>query len=340
MTSRNRILVNWLVIVCATVYLMIVVGGITRLTQSGLSMVDWQPVMGVMPPLGDADWQDAFEAYQQYPEYQKLNQGMSLEAFKSIFYWEYGHRLLGRILGVIFLVPFAILLAMGRIERRWVPRLWLVFALGGIQGLAGWYMVKSGLVDVPEVSHYRLALHLLLALCIMVYLLWLIFDIGGLAKQRVRISEHFPQLVVMLAALLMLQIIVGAFAAGLKAGHGFNTYPLMQGQWLADAALMMTPSWMNFVENGVMIQFIHRWLGAVLVVTVLWLAFWAMRLGALVKPGLSLLAITLVQFILGVLTLIFYVPVVLGSLHQLLGTLMVLVTTYLLYLTRPAAQRV
>ena len=335
--SQNRILVYWLSLVCATVYVVLVVGGITRLTHSGLSMVAWQPVMGVIPPLGAADWQDVFEAYQAYPEYQKINQGMSLETFKSIYYWEYGHRLLGRILSVIFLIPFVVLLIKRRIPRRWLPRLCFAFVLGGIQGLVGWYMVKSGLVDIPAVSHYRLALHLLLALFIMAYLLWLIFDIRGLAQQRRPIRGSFSGLVLLVVALLSLQILVGAFAAGLKAGHGFNTYPLMHGQWLADAALMMTPAWMNLVENGVMLQFVHRWLGALLVATVLWLALWSMRHGLLVKPGLSLLAITLVQFLLGILTLVYQVPILLASLHQFFGTLMVLIATYLLYMTRPPA---
>ena len=333
--SQNRILVYWLSLVCVTVYWVLAVGGITRLTHSGLSMVDWQPVMGVLPPLGEADWQAVFEAYQAYPEYQKINQGMRLEAFKSIYYWEYGHRLLGRILGLIFLIPFVILLIKGQIARRWIPRLCFAFVLGGTQGLVGWYMVKSGLVELPAVSHYRLALHLLLALFIMTYLLWLIFDIRGLAQQRRPMGGYISGWVLLVVALLSLQILVGALAAGLQAGHGFNTYPLMHGQWLADAALTMTPTWMNLVENGVMLQFVHRWLGALLVVTVLWLALWTLRHGLLVKAGLSLLAMTLVQFLLGILTLVHHVPILLASLHQLFGTLMVLVATYLLYMTRP-----
>ena len=331
MTSNNRILVNWLLIVGALVYLMIVVGGVTRLTQSGLSMVNWQPVMGVLPPVGQQAWQAAFTEYQQYPEYQKVNRGMTLDEFKGIFYWEYSHRLLGRLLGLVFLIPLITLHALGRIAPRWLPRLWVLFALGGLQGLMGWYMVQSGLVDVPRVSHYRLAIHLLLALFIMTCLLWLILDIRGTA--RVRVPRRFSLWLSGLTALLTLQLLIGVFAAGLKAGHGFNTWPLMHGQWLADAALMMQPAWLNFLENGVMIQFLHRWLGLLLVVLVLGVAWWAGR--RLVKVAYGLLALTLIQFLLGVLTLINQVPVVLGSLHQAVGCLMLLLTVYLLYLTRP-----
>lgn len=325
-------LVVWLAVVCVVIYLMIVVGGVTRLTQSGLSMVDWQPIMGVVPPLSAEDWQETFDAYRQYPEYQKINRGMSLDEFKQIFYWEYGHRVLGRLIGVIYFLPLVVFLMMGRVERRWQPRLWIAFVLGGLQGLMGWYMVKSGLVDVPYVSHYRLAAHLMLAFLIIGFLFWLILDM--LAVKRVESPASLKTGGVWLMVLLILQLVLGAFTAGLDAGYGFNTWPLMHGQFLADAAVMMEPFWHNFFENGVMIQFIHRWLGACLLLGIVWYAWRALGT-ELSRAATILLVVTLVQFALGVTTLLYRVPVVLGSLHQAVACLMVLAMLYVIYLSRP-----
>ena len=330
----NRILVVWLALVCGLIYLMVIVGGVTRLTQSGLSMVDWQPIAGALPPLSQAAWQEEFAAYQRYPEYQKLNQGMSLDEFKTIFYWEYGHRLLGRVIGLAFFLPFVALLLAGKIQRQWRPRLWLALALGGLQGLMGWYMVKSGLVDEPRVSHYRLAAHLLLALFILLYLAWLILDIRQ--TQKWPAPAWLRTTTWLFAALLCLQTLMGAFTAGLDAGHGFNTYPLMHGEFLASAATTMQPWIVNLVENGVMVQFIHRWLGAAVLLLALGLALACWRRGALAWPAGLLAGLTLVQFLLGVLTLALRVPVALGSLHQAVATLLLLVTVWLLYVQSEA----
>jgi len=324
-------LVIWLALVCTVIYLMIVVGGVTRLTQSGLSMVDWRPIMGVVPPLSTEEWQQTFEAYKQYPEYQKINRGMSLDEFKQIFYWEYGHRVLGRLIGMIYFLPFVLFLLLGKVEKRWQPRLWIAFVLGGLQGLMGWYMVKSGLVDVPYVSHYRLAAHLMLAMLIIAFLFWLILDM--LAVEKCEVGDAFRSGSFWLLVLLVFQLVLGAFVAGLDAGYGFNTWPLMHGQFLADAALMMEPFWHNFVENGVMIQFVHRWLGALIVLGILLLA-WFSRGTTLFVASLVLLAITFIQFALGVTTLLYRVPVVLGSLHQATACLMLLSMVYVVYLTR------
>jgi len=332
MTTDNRTLVIWLSCVCAAVYLMVVVGGVTRLTQSGLSMVDWRPLMGVIPPLSAEDWQQTFEAYKQYPEYQKINRGMDLEEFKSIFYWEYGHRLLGRIIGLIYFIPFIILMALGRIEKKWMPRLWIGLFLGGLQGLMGWYMVKSGLVDVPHVSHFRLAAHLLLAIFIFAFLFWLILDL--LAVKRVAVPKIIRRTTVVLLLLLGVQLLFGAFTAGLDAGYGFNTYPLMHGQFLADAAVMIQPLWRNFIENGVMMQFVHRWVGALLLAGVAFLVILSWKGRLLRLPMCVLLGVTGLQFLLGVATLLLRVPVVLGSLHQAVACLMVLVFVYVVYVAR------
>lgn len=321
--------IRWLLCVGLAVCLTVVVGGATRLTQSGLSMVDWRPVAGIVPPLTQADWQAEFDAYKQYPEYRKVNRGMSLGEFKSIFHWEYAHRMLGRLTGLLFFVPFMYFLFRGRIARQWTPWLWVALALGGLQGLMGWYMVKSGLVDVPQVSHYRLAAHLFLALAILALLAWLVLDMARARRHGISGSQKL--LTWASAALLGLQMLLGAFTAGLKAGHGFNTYPMMHGQFLADAALTMRPFWRNFIENGVMAQFAHRWLGAALLAAVAALALVAARNRKLAGPSLLLAALTALQFALGVVTLLANVPVALGSMHQAVACLMVIVLACLAY---------
>ena len=327
--ENNRPLICWLALICLMICLIVAVGGATRLTQSGLSMVDWRPVTGIVPPLNQADWQAAFDAYKQYPEYQKINRGMNLEEFKTIFYWEYAHRLLGRLVGLLFLVPFLYFLIRGQIAVRWQPRLWVALGLGALQGFMGWYMVQSGLVDVPRVSHYRLAAHLLLALGILIYLVHLMLDMSGTEVHGV--GRRHRRLVWLAAGLLGVQLIFGVLTAGLKAGHGFNTWPLMHDQWLPDAALMMQPLLLNLLENGVMVQFVHRWLGLALLLAATALAWTAWRRRQLLALSALLLGLTLIQFALGIATLLLHVPVLLGSLHQIVATLMVIAMTCLVY---------
>lgn len=341
MNTANKVVTGWLAIVCLTILMMIVVGGVTRLTHSGLSMVDWKPIMGFIPPLGDAQWQDTFEAYKQYPEYQQVNRGMSLAEFKSIFYWEYGHRVLGRSIGMVFFVPFLILLIMRKIERWLVPRLIVALALGGMQGLMGWYMVMSGLVDIPRVSHYRLAAHLVLALIILCYLYWIILDLRETRKFKV--SGRFRLLCVVILGVISVQIVYGAFTAGLRAGLGFNTYPLMDGEVLASAATMMTPFWYNLLENGAMVQFIHRWVGAILLLLV-GVQFGLSMSGAAPRPLVmicgSLLAVTMLQFILGVLTLLNHVPIALAALHQAIACFVILAAITLVYVVQDSELKI
>ena len=332
MSRSNQHLVIWLSTVCAVIFMMIIVGGLTRLTQSGLSMVDWRPIMGIIPPISTSEWKDAFDAYKSYPEYQKINMGMTLPEFKTIFYWEYGHRVIGRLIGLIFFLPFVIFLLMGKIKKRWVLPLWFALFLGGLQGLMGWYMVKSGLVDVPHVSHYRLAAHLSLALIIVVYLFWLMLDM--LCVERQKVPDGIRVGAISLAVLLSIQFVFGAFTAGLDAGRGFNTWPLMHGQLLADAGVTIKPLWLNLFENGVMIQFVHRWMGALLVLGIIGFYLLALRQGVLRQSAMVLLAVTSLQFLLGVLTLLHAVPVFLASLHQGIACLLVLVLTYIIYVTR------
>jgi cytochrome c oxidase assembly protein subunit 15 len=335
MNSSNKAVSTWLIIVCVTIFLMIVVGGVTRLTHSGLSMVDWKPIMGFIPPIGDAEWQDTFEAYQQFPEYQLVNKGMDLQAFKSIFYWEYGHRVLGRSIGVIFFLPMIVLWLFGKIDAKLMPRLVVGLVLGGLQGLMGWYMVMSGLVDIPRVSHYRLAAHLSLALIILCYLYWIILDLYSV--RRFQMPSLFRKLASVVVGLVSLQIIYGAFTAGLRAGLGYNTFPLMDGKLIAEAATMMSPLWLNFFENGAMIQFVHRWVGTLLLVSVAGL--FGMAMGKklprpIVSASLVLVTLVVAQYLLGILTLINYVPVFLGSLHQAVACLVLLGSVHLVYIVR------
>ena len=296
--QNARWIAGWLGVCAVTILGMILLGGVTRLTESGLSMVDWRPIMGIIPPLTEAQWLETFVAYQQYPEYQKINQGMDLAGFKQIFWFEYLHRVLGRLIGLMYFIPLVIFSLRRMIAPQLLPTLVLLFFLGAAQGLLGWYMVKSGLVDNPHVSHYRLAAHLMLAIVILGYLFWLILDMADVA--RLKVTGAVKNGAWLLLMLLGLQLVLGAFVAGLDAGRGFNTWPLMQGQVLADAATMIEPLYLNFVENGVMIQFVHRWLGAALLLgVVLYLAV-AWNEPELVLPCQLLAVVTLVQFTLGV----------------------------------------
>tara|TARA_R110002111_G_scaffold61851_1_gene102895 strand:- start:306 stop:1358 length:1053 start_codon:yes stop_codon:yes gene_type:complete len=327
----NRAITYWLVTLCVTIFTMIVVGGITRLTESGLSMVEWRPLLGTLPPASEAEWQRVFSAYQAYPQYQLINHAMTLDGFKTIFYWEYGHRLLGRLIGVMFALPFFFFLFTGRIERELKPKLWVALLLGGSQGLMGWYMVKSGLVDEPLVSHFRLAAHLCLALVILAYLIWLVLD--QVMVSRVEVSKVFGRTVFFFTALLCVQIVYGAFVAGNRAGYGFNTYPLMNGQWLPEVALSLMPFWHNLVDNNAMLQFIHRWIGGLVLFLALVLAVIAyLREARAVKVvTFAMLGAVVCQFLLGVLTLIHVVPIGLASVHQAGACIVVLAIVVLLH---------
>ncbi len=322
--------------VCATIVLMVGVGGATRLTHSGLSMVDWKPITGILPPLNTADWEAEFAQYKQFPEYQKLNRGMTLEGFKTIFYWEYGHRVLGRAIGLIYALPFLYFWLSGGIERRFLSRFWIALGLGGSQGLLGWFMVKSGLVDRPSVSHFRLAAHLCLALFILAYIFDLYLTLGQTARETV--PSWLRSLVLLFTGLLALQLIYGGFTAGLKAGLGFNTYPKMGEQWIADAALTLAPFWSNLIDNGAMIQFIHRWLGLAVVVSALTVFVMAFKWGGSTRfmqaAGLCVGLVT-VQFLLGVTTLVLVVPLSWALSHQVFACFLVLGLVYLNYLVRP-----
>jgi len=316
-----RAVAAWLLVCAALVAAMVVVGGITRLTHSGLSIVEWQPLVGTLPPLAEGDWQALLEKYRETPQYRFVNRGMSLAEFKGIFWWEYVHRLLGRLIGVAFLAPLLWFWWRGRIDARLGWRLAGVFALGGLQGALGWYMVASGLVDEPRVSHVRLAAHLGLAFVILGALLWIAFD---LVFPRRPTAPGPGRLAALVAGLVFAQVLAGGLVAGLRAGKAYNTFPLMNGHVVPPATFMLEPVWLNFVNNMATVQLDHRLLAWALLVLAPWL-WWRVRCShpsrvARVAAALLLGSIAL-QFGLGVATLLTGVPVGLAAAHQGVATL-------------------
>src|SRR5687767_12934217 len=258
MTSNDRRAVAaWLLVCAALVFLIVVVGGVTRLTRSGLSIVEWQPLIGALPPLSEAHWQELFAKYRTTPEFRLVNFDMTLEGFKRIFWWEYAHRLLGRLIGVVFLLPFVWFLVRGRLERTLAWKLAGVFALGALQGALGWYMVKSGLVDDPRVSHFRLTAHLGVALAIFAALLWIALDLLP-GENRVPGSPSVARAAACVAAVVFVMALSGAMVAGLRAGSAYNTFPLMNGHLIPPEILMLEPWWKNFLYNMATVQFVHR----------------------------------------------------------------------------------
>jgi cytochrome c oxidase assembly protein subunit 15 len=282
-------------------------------------MVEWDPIFGVVPPLNQAQWEDVFAKYRESPEYQKINIGMDLEGFKSIYWYEFTHRLLGRSIGMVFLLPFLYFLARRMLTPRLIPRLAFAFVLGGLQGLLGWYMVKSGLIDQPHVSQYRLTAHLSLALLIYCYLLWLLLDLLFPQPQSDTARNVGQKAALMLFALVAITIVSGGFVAGLKAGFAYNTFPKMGDQWLPPAGWILQPGWRNLFENIATVQFNHRVLATLTLFSVLW--FWLYTAKTPLPPrarfGIHVLLLAAIaQVALGISTLLLHVPVALGVTHQ------------------------
>jgi cytochrome c oxidase assembly protein subunit 15 len=327
--TRNRSVAIWLLTCCGLVFSMVVLGGFTRLTGSGLSMVDWQP------PLSDAEWQRVFEMYQQSPEYLKVNSHMDVEAFKGIFWLEFLHRLLGRIIGMVFLIPFLYFLVKGHINAREWPRYLLMFVLGGLQGVLGWYMVKSGLIDNPHVSQYRLTAHLFAAFLIYAYMFWVAMSLLFPAAGNDRHPWYGKTLA--LTLLTSITIISGGFVAGLKAGKIYNTFPMMGDAWLPPGGMALEPWWRNFFDNITVVQFDHRILAVTTLVIIV--AYWfkarQAELPARSRPAVNALLHTAVlQVALGITTLLLAVPVALGVLHQAVAMLLFTVMLYILHSLR------
>ena len=329
-TDSDRRVASWLLICCALVFAMVVLGGVTRLTGSGLSMVDWRPVTGILPPLTEQEWQQTFDLYQQSPEFQKINSAMDVDDFKGIFWLEYLHRLLGRSIGIVFLLPFLYFLWAGAIHKREWPKYALMFVLGGLQGVLGWFMVKSGLVDNPHVSQYRLTAHLVAAIIIYAYMFWvalsLMYPLPGGARHA-----WFGRTIA-LTAMISLTLVSGGFVAGLKAGRIYNTFPMMGDYWAPPGMFALEPWWRNFFDNMATVQFDHRILaiGTFLLVCVYYLAIRRSGLPArLGKAVNALLHAAVLQVALGIGTLILVVPTFLAASHQAVALLLFTVALYL-----------
>ncbi|MEZ4720354.1 MAG: COX15/CtaA family protein [Flavobacteriales bacterium] len=327
----SRSVVIWLWAGIVLILIMVIIGGMTRLTHSGLSMVHWT-FHGSLPPMDQATWMSEFERYQQSPEFKEVHSHFTVEEFKSIYWWEFGHRMFGRMIGMVFLIPFGLFLWKKKIPKKMLPKFLIILGLGAFQALLGWFMVKSGLIDVPRVSHYRLAAHLVTAFITCAYILWVTLDYQQFGKQITKSSLSKTPLIVF-GAMLILQIIFGGFVAGLRAGWIHNTWPLMDGEIISSAAIAMDPLVMNFLEGRSGVQFVHRTLGFIVMGYALWL-WLGSKLGkseALKMPVKLLAAAVLTQFILGVSTLLLEVPTSLAVVHQVFALVTLLSATWLLH---------
>jgi heme a synthase len=341
LSDGNRAIETWLWAVAVFVFAMIVVGGATRLTDSGLSITEWKPILGAIPPLTDADWRIAFEKYKQIPEYALVNKGMALADFKVIYWWEWGHRFLGRIIGLVFAVPLFLFWMSGKLRSRQPLKFAGVLALGALQGAFGWYMVASGLSERVDVSQYRLALHLTTAFAIFGLLVWLALDERAhrlrAVAARPAVSETVKRLAAILVGLVLLQVVLGAFVAGLKAGLVYNTWPDMNGQWFPSDYWSESAPHLSAFESHAAVQFNHR-------VTAYLLGLAALVHAALIlkRPagdrvrhsGLILLLAVLAQMVLGIATLLAHVPLHLGLLHQGGGAIVLAIAVWHLFETR------
>ncbi len=318
--DRLRPVRIWLYVLGAAILLMVAIGGITRLTDSGLSITSWKPISGIIPPISAADWQAEFDAYKQIPEFELQNNWMDIDAFKSIFWWEWGHRFLGRMIGFLFAVPFVVFLVQRRLSWKLAPSLALLFVLGGFQGFLGWWMVSSGLSERIDVSQYRLAAHLGAASLLFVSILWVARRLRPQAATSH--SGGWKLAIWGLALLVFLQILMGAFVAGLDAGFIYNTWPLMEGRFIPEGLVVLQPGWLNIFENLLTVQFTHRML-AYGVAAYAFILLWAAARGA--NPGgvdgwLKLIVVMILgQITLGIMTLLYVVPIPLAIGHQALA---------------------
>lgn len=315
----NKKVVYWLFTGCFLIFIMVIIGGITRLTNSGLSISDYKLITGTIPPMNEQEWQEAFELYKQYPEYQKLHFHFTLEDFKGIYFWEWLHRLIGRVIGLVFIIPFLYFLFTRQLSGPTIRKSLILLALGAFQGFLGWYMVKSGLVDMPNVSHYRLAMHLTTAFITFAYTFWVALDL--IYPKKKEINKNLRNLVRVGMILLLVQIVWGAFVAGLDAGWIHNSWPLMtDGKIIHETVwIEQNPLWKNFVEGKSGVQFVHRYLAYVVVavIALIWYRSRKVPLTSLQEKAINaLLFLVILQFFLGVLTLIYGVPLWLGVAHQ------------------------
>ena len=334
MKRDNKKVIYWLFTGCALIFIMVVVGGITRLTHSGLSIPDYKLISGTIPPINDQQWQEAFELYKQYPEYQKLNININLIEFKGIFFWEWLHRVIGRSIGLVFIIPFLYFLITRQLNKSTIKKTIILLILGGFQGFLGWYMVKSGLVDRPDVSHYRLAAHLTTAFATFAFTLWVALDLIFPIKQT--INKAYRNLIRISLIILFIQIIYGAFVAGLDAGFIHNYWPMMsEGKFMHETVLIeKTPVYKNFIEGRSGVQFVHRILAFIVVISVVIIYLKGKKIAVSNHQlnGLnSLLVLVGLQSLLGVLTILLQVPLWLGIAHQIGAFLLLSSMTFTLH---------
>jgi cytochrome c oxidase assembly protein subunit 15 len=323
--GRPQAVANWLLTVAFMVFLIVVVGGITRLTESGLSMVRWEPIRGTLPPLNHAQWMAEFQSYQTSPQFQTVNRHISLAEFKGIYFWEYFHRLIGRTIGLVFALPLLWFWVKKQIPQGYGLRLTALLALGGLQGTIGWWMVASGLVKIPAVSHLRLATHLMTALFIMSGLIWTALDLRQLGRTGVNRPAGLRGLPLAVLLVLAVQLCWGAFVAGLDAGFIFAEWPLMGDRLFPDGVPYLSPLWHNVISQPVVVQFIHRWYAWVVAVMI---AALALRLRKAGETGLAhgIVAIMLLQIGLGIATLLSGVAIPIAVSHQAVGAILLAVT--------------
>jgi cytochrome c oxidase assembly protein subunit 15 len=319
MKKDNKRVIYWLLTGCALIFIMVIVGGITRLTHSGLSISNYKLISGTIPPMNEVEWQAAFELYKQYPEYQKLNNHFSLEDFKDIYFWEWLHRVLGRVIGIVFIIPFLYFLVTKQLTKSTIKKSLILLVMGSFQGFLGWYMVKSGLVDRPDVSHYRLAAHLTTAFLTFAYTFWVALDL--IFPNKKTVEKGFRNLIRVGLVVLIIQIIYGAFVAGLDAGWIHNHWPMMsEGKFMHETVYIeQNPIYKNFIEGKSGVQFVHRTLAYIVVIfiIVIWRKSKQQILSKYQLSGiLSLLIMVSIQFLLGVFTILLQVPVWLGVAHQ------------------------
>ncbi len=330
---------GWLIAMAALIFAMVLVGGATRLTESGLSIVEWKPVTGTLPPLNDAQWTAAFEAYKTIPQYREMNAGMSLSDFKTIFWWEWSHRLLGRFIGFAYLVPFLFFLWRGAFTPELKRRLWIIFGLGGLQGAVGWWMVASGLTQRTEVSQYRLAAHLMLALTIFAAIVWTLRRLRDLPRPPETASVKWTGIA--LLVLTFVQIYFGALVAGLRAGRVYNTWPEIDGAFIPSAARLFfeTPWWRNFFDNVLTVQFTHRMTAYALLALALLHVIQTVRAQAsrpVVTGAVALVVAISLQAVIGIVTLLYQVPIVPALAHQ--GVALVVLTLAVFQVDRLTAR--
>lgn len=334
MKKDSNNVIYWLLTGCVLIFIMVIIGGITRLTHSGLSISNYKLISGTIPPTNEIEWNAAFELYKQYPEYKKINSNFTLEDFKSIFFWEWLHRVLGRLIGLIFIIPFCYFLITKKLTKPTIRKSLILMILGGFQGFLGWFMVKSGLIDRPDVSHYRLAMHLTAAFITFAYTFWVALDLMYPTKKQ--IDKKFRNLIRWSLSLLLIQIIYGAFVAGLDAGLLHNHWPFMNDSTIIHESVYSeeSPLLLNFIQGKSGVQFIHRYLAYIVVGLILLIWYKSKKIKKSIDQDRAintLLSLVVIQFILGICTLLYRVPLTLGLLHQVVAFLLLGAMTFSLH---------